>query len=73
MSNEKTIKYHKEVYNTITDLYLYEGLSIPKACAKIPISLKTYYNICKKFNVPSIANNKDVRLDLMEEKENNQL
>ena len=56
-------KYHKEVYKEIADRYILDRLSIPKACAKVGITKRTYYNICKKLDVPSVVTLKDVRLD----------
>ena len=56
-------QYHIEVHKEIADLYLIDRLSIPKACAKVGISPRSYYKICKKLNVPSIVTKKDGRLD----------
>ena len=56
-------KYHIEVHKEIADLYIIDRLSLPKACAKVGITKKTYYNICKKLDVPSVATMKDARLD----------
>ena len=56
-------KYHIELYKEIADLYIIDRLSLPKACAKVGITKKTYYNICKKLICPSVATMKEYRLD----------
>ena len=63
MSTYKNYKYHAEVYKEIADQYLLDKLSIPKACTKVGITKQTYYNICKKLEVPSVVTIKDARLD----------
>ena len=63
MDSDKTIKYYKEVYKEIADQYIIDKLSLPRACAKIGISTRTYYKICKRLNVPSVVTMKDARLD----------
>ena len=65
MCSDKTNQYNKEVYNTIADLYVIDKLSIPKACAKVGITKKTYYNICKKLGHLSIVRIKDARLNFI--------
>ena len=73
MCQDKTVKYYTEVYKEIADLYIINRLSVPKACAKVGITKKTYYLICKKLGVPSVATLKDARLDYLSDnnKENN--
>jgi len=63
MSTDKNYKYHAELYKAIADLYIIDRLSLKKACAKVGISKQTYYNICKKLDVPSVSTLKDARLD----------
>ena len=69
MSLDNTIQYYKQVYNTITELYVLDRLSIPQACAKIPISIKTYYKICKRFDMPSAVTYKHKRIEYMKDEE----
>ena len=64
-------KYYIEVYKEIADLYLIDKLSIPKACAKVKITKKTYYNVCKRLGTPSVATMKDARLDYISGDSNN--
>jgi hypothetical protein len=59
--NQKT-KYNEQVYRTVADLYIIDKLSISNSCAKIGITKKTYYNICKKLCYPSVTILKDARL-----------
>jgi DNA-binding XRE family transcriptional regulator len=63
MSTDKNSKYHAEVYKAIADLYIMNRLSLKKACAKVGISKQTYYNICRKLDVPSVSTIKEARLD----------
>ena len=57
--------YFEEIYKTIADLYIIEKYSIAKACTKLGITPKTYYNICNKLKYSSIATKKDARLNFL--------
>ena len=70
MSTDKTCKYYEEVYKAIADLYVIERLSLPAACAKIGISTRTYYKMCKKLGLASVTTYKDARLNFIS-KDNN--
>ena len=65
MCSDNTIKYYKEVYKAIADLYVIDKLSLPAACAKVSIRLQTYYNICKKLGYSSVTTMKDARLNFI--------
>lgn len=71
MSTEKTIKYYKEVYRAIADLYVIDKLSLPAACAQVKISTRTYYKICRKLGVASVTQYKDARLNFISDNNNN--
>ena len=70
MSTDKTIKYYNEVYRTIADLYVIDTLSLPAACAKVKITTRTYYKICKVLNCASVAKFKDARLNFISNNDN---
>lgn len=63
MSINHKYKFNAEVYKEIADLYIINKLSLTQACAKVGISRQTYYDICKKLNVPSVHTIKYKRLD----------
>ena len=65
MSTDKTLKYYNEVYKAVANLYVIEKLSVPAACAKINITTRTYYNICKKLDYSSVTTMKDARLNFI--------
>jgi len=67
MNTVITSKYYEEVYKAIADLYVKEKLSLPAACAKIGISIRTYYTICKKLGLASVTKYKDARLNFISE------
>lgn len=48
-------KMYKEQYKLIDDLYCNKYMTITDACKKIGISSRTYQNICKELNRPSVA------------------
>ena len=70
MNTGKTHKYYEEAYKAIADLYVIEKLSLPAACAKIGISTRTYYKMCKKLGFQSVTTYKDARLNFIS-KDNN--
>ena len=65
MSTDKTRKYYEEIYKAIADLYVIEKLSLPAACVKIGISIRSYYYICKKLRLASVTTMKDARLNFI--------
>ena len=71
-SCDNTLKYYQEVYRIIGRLYVIDKLSIPKACVKLGISDRTYYNACKRLGFSSVTQVKDERLKYIsdEEKQN---
>jgi hypothetical protein len=70
MNTDKTRKYNEEVYKAMADLYVIEKLSLASACAKIGISIRNYYKICKKLGFQSVTTYKDARLNFIS-KDNN--
>ncbi len=70
MNTEKTVKYYEEAYKAIAELYVKSKLSLPAACAKIGISTRTYYKMCKKLGLVSVTTYKDARLNFIS-KDNN--
>ena len=56
MSKRRALKRLSGIYDTVAKYYE-EGMSIPKACAKLSISTTYYYQTCKKLGKLSIANN----------------
>ncbi len=65
MSSNETVKYYAEVYKAIANLYVIDRLSLPEACAKVRISLQTYYRISKKLGLSSVTTYKDARLNFI--------
>lgn len=57
MDFRKTEKYNR-IYKAIDELYNKKLLSLPKACMRLGISQKTYYNACSHLGYDSIANKK---------------
>ena len=70
MSSDKITKYYTEAYKAIADLYVIEKLAVPAACAKIGISTRTYYKMCKTLGFQSVTTYKDARLNFIS-KDNN--
>jgi predicted DNA-binding transcriptional regulator AlpA len=59
-------KFNKEIYKEIADLYIINKLSLSQACAKVGMSQRNYYKICKKLDVPSVHSIKHRRLDYID-------
>jgi len=51
----KIKKKDKIIYNTIAKIWNSKKCTIEEACNQIPIKTRTYYNICKRLNLDSIA------------------
>ena len=71
MTTDKTTKYYTEVYRTIADLYVIDKLSLPAACAKVKITTRTYYKICKVLRCQSVTQYKDARLNFISDNNKN--
>lgn len=69
MTGEKTVKYYKALINKVADLYVVDKLSIPKACARLGVTERTYYNACKKLGVESVRVAKDARVNFITDEE----
>ena len=65
MSDSKKNNYNDQLYKMMADLYIIDKLSITEACAKLKITQKTYYNICKKLGRPSVFEFKDARFNFI--------
>ena len=70
MNTDKKHNYNEEVYKAIADLYVKEKLSLPAACTKLGIAIRTYYSICKKLNLQSVTIYKDARLNFISDANN---
>ena len=65
MNTDKNYEYYEKTYKAIADLYVIEKLSLPAACAKLGISIRTYYNMCKKLGLASVTTYKNARLNFI--------
>jgi hypothetical protein len=66
MSESNKVNYNHQLYKIIADLYIIDKLSINKACAKINITPRAYYKICKKLSLPSVVELKDARFNFID-------
>ena len=70
MSSNKTVEYYAAAYKAIANLYVIDRVSLPAACARVWISLQTYYRISRKLGLSSVTTYKDARLNFIS-KDNN--
>jgi hypothetical protein len=52
--------YYDVLYNKIANLYA-TGMSIPRACHELKISVRKYYKICEVLKKPSATKSKHLR------------
>ena len=57
-----TEAYYESLYNTIATLYK-SGMSIPRACQELKMSVRKYYKICEVLNKPSATKSKHLRIE----------
>jgi hypothetical protein len=53
---------YQDLYNEIADMYV-NGMSIPRACQELKMSVRKYYKICEVLNKPSATKSKHLRFE----------